>query len=73
MIAVYFLAAIGGLCLLCTLAMGVWIFVEAASEKKTDKGDEWMCALTGEHCRYDKPWCNGCEIAEKHDRGGADG
>lgn len=71
MAIIYFLAVIGGLCVLGMSILAVGIFLEFKRDAEKDAEEpEITCALTGEHCIFtvERSTCIGCPIAEEAER-----
>lgn len=71
MVIIYFLAVIGGLCVLGMSILAVGIFLEFKRDAGKDAEElEITCALTGEHCIFtvERSTCIGCPIAEEAER-----
>lgn len=71
MVIIYFLAVIGGLCVLGMSILAAGIFLEFKRDAGKDAEEpEITCALTGEHCIFtaERSSCIGCPIAEEAER-----
>lgn len=71
MVIIYFLAVIGGICVLGMAFLAIGIFLEFKRDAGQDTEEpEITCALTGEHCIFnvERGTCIGCPIAEEAER-----
>lgn len=71
MVIIYFLAVIGGICVLGMAFLAIGIFSEFKRDAGQDAEEpEITCALTGEHCIFtvERSACIGCPIAEEAER-----
>ena len=71
MVIVYFLAVIGGICVLGMAFLAIAFFLEFKRDAGKDTEEpEITCALTGEHCIFtvERSTCTGCPIAEEAER-----
>lgn len=71
MVIIYFLAVIGGICVLGMAFLAIGIFLEFKRDAGQDAEEPKItCALTGEHCIFtvERSTCIGCPIAEEAER-----